>query len=72
MERTKERSRRQDAEDPLKSLERQANLLLKASLLGTGIFHQHARGQWRRKREHCNHQSIEHPAPGSCAAGSMR
>ena len=41
------KARENSAEKPLKSVNRQSDLLLAAVLLSTGVYHQHDRGEWR-------------------------
>ncbi len=50
-ERREERSRFREAEAPLLALCEVTTLLTRAALAAAG-FHQHDRGEWRRRREH--------------------
>ena len=49
-ERHAERERHREAEAPLLALCERTDVLTRAALLAAG-FHQHHRGQWRRRRE---------------------
>jgi hypothetical protein len=50
-QRQAEQARRQEAEAPLLELCKTTALLVRAALTAAG-FHQHARGKWRKSREH--------------------